>query len=362
MPRCPAALPPGFVWVERGEIAAVVEAELEPALRASPLLAPGGFESLLEPPAIGNETGSEIGTAAGPGAGRGAARSAEPMETHQPAAGSPEPVATRRDIAGSLEPAATRRGVPGSRESVATGRGRTAVLTLKGVDGAERRLLLRPVLHGGLLGPLLGGALAGLRRPLEELTVTEALRRAGAPVPRPALCVARRVRGPVFRAAVATYLEEGTVDAAGFLTSRPERPRMLRAAAALGAGVRRFHDAGGRHADLHVKNLLLREHAGGFDALVIDLDRARTGSPANERRRMRELMRLYRSLRKRDLAATVGPRGCARFLAAYVQGDRALRRALLAHLPRERLRLSLHSLAYPRHDRPRKRAQKRGRW
>jgi hypothetical protein len=63
---------------------------------------------------------------------------------------------------------------------------------------------------------------------------------------------------------------------------------------------------------------------------------------------MRELMRLYRSLVKRGLLEQVGPRGCARFFAAYVDRDRALRRALLAHLPRERRRVALHALGYRR--------------
>jgi hypothetical protein len=62
---------------------------------------------------------------------------------------------------------------------------------------------------------------------------------------------------------------------------------------------------------------------------------------------MAELMRLYRSLRKRRLlAAAGGVRGCAIFLSAYVGGDRALRRALLARLPAERRRLALHALRY----------------
>jgi hypothetical protein len=61
---------------------------------------------------------------------------------------------------------------------------------------------------------------------------------------------------------------------------------------------------------------------------------------------MAELMRLHRSVVKRGLSEVVGPRGCARFLDAYTGGDRVLRRALLAHLPVERVRLALHRLAY----------------
>jgi hypothetical protein len=67
---------------------------------------------------------------------------------------------------------------------------------------------------------------------------------------------------------------------------------------------------------------------------------------------MAELMRLHRSLVKRGLLARVGMRGCARFFAAYTAGDRELRRALLRQLPRERVRLALHQLAWKLQLRP----------
>ena len=57
---------------------------------------------------------------------------------------------------------------------------------------------------------------------------------------------------------------------------------------------------------------------------MIDLDRARVVARVSPRARLAELMRLYRSLHKRHLIARVGPRGCARFFAAYVDGDRTL--------------------------------------
>jgi hypothetical protein len=61
---------------------------------------------------------------------------------------------------------------------------------------------------------------------------------------------------------------------------------------------------------------------------------------------MAEVMRLYRSLRKRGLHQVVGLRGCVRFFAAYTAGDRVLRRALLTHLTRERARIAVHALGY----------------
>jgi 3-deoxy-D-manno-octulosonic acid kinase len=223
------------------------------------------------------------------------------------------------------------------------GRGPTALLALG--PGAPR-LHLRRLLHGGLLGPLLGGGFLGISRPVSELAVTQRLRDAGVPVPRPALVLARRRLGPLRACAVGTVFEEETVDAAELLAGAPERGRMLRAAAAAGRAVRRFHDAGGRHADLHVKNLLLRERGDASECLVIDLDKARIASDPTPAERMSELMRLFRSLVKRGLLARVGPRGCARFFSAYCGDDRRLRAAMWRRVPAELRKVELHRVGY----------------
>jgi tRNA A-37 threonylcarbamoyl transferase component Bud32 len=225
------------------------------------------------------------------------------------------------------------------------GRARTAVVPL---PGRCQRLHLRPVRRGGLLGGLRGDLHFGLGRPVAELRANARLEAAGAAVPHPVLVAGRRRAGPLWAASVGTVHEEDTQDGIAFLTRRPGCARILRAATAAGEAVRRFHAAGGCHADLHVGNLLLRESRAGTSALLIDLDRARVVERVGARERMAELMRLYRSLVKRGLQEIVGRRACARFLAAYAARDRELRRELLSHLPREGLRLALHALRYPR--------------
>jgi len=227
--------------------------------------------------------------------------------------------------------------------SAGSGRAATAILALP--DRAER-IHLRPVRHGGLFAPLWRSAIWGFARPAAELHATARLRDAGAPVPRPVLVAARRASGPFWSAVVGTQHVEGARDGIAWLAAQPSPSELSRGARAAGAAIRRFHDAGGSHADLQIKNLLLRERDGALEVLVIDLDRARAGAPPSAARRMRELMRLVRALHKRGLAEQVGARGCAAALSAYCGGDRALRRALLAHLPRERRRLARHAWAY----------------
>ncbi len=227
----------------------------------------------------------------------------------------------------------------------ASGRARTALLSV-----GDAQLVLRGVRRGGLLGPWLGGALLTPDRPLREIAVTAALRRAGAPVPRPAFGGAFRRSGMgravAWNGAVATWFESGTHDGETWLRSGPSQSKRDAALASAGESVRRFHDAGGSHPDLHAKNLLVREVAQRCEIVVIDLDRARLVPKLGARARMAQLMRLYRSLLKRDLLHVVGEQGCALFFDAYVQGDRPMRDALLARLPAERRRVARHALRY----------------
>ena len=201
--------------------------------------------------------------------------------------------------------------------------------------------------RGGLVGPLWRDTLWGISRPIGELRTSARLAAAGAPLARPVLVAAWRHVGPLWRAVVGTEHAEGPRDGVAWLAGRPDARALQRGARAVGAAIRRFHDAGGEHADLHVKNLLIHERDGRSEVLLIDLDRARAAGPPGPARRLRELMRLVRSLRKRGLAEQIGRRGLAAGFAAYCAGDRELRRALLAHLPRERRRAARHALGYP---------------
>lgn len=244
---------------------------------------------------------------------------------------------------GWLEPGGFERMVEGPGD--ATGRGTTVRHAL---PRAGVTLLVRSVLHGGLLARWLGGALRSPARAFDELRVTADLRAAGAPVPRPALAAARRV-GLAWHARVATVLEPDAPDVLAWLDGDPDAARVVAAAAACGRAIRRFHDAGGSHADLHVKNLLIRERPGAdpaCEAIVVDLDGAAFGEAPDPGRRMRELARLYRSALKRGIADRIGFEGHRALLAAYVGEDAVLGAALSRAWPRERRRVAVHALGY----------------
>ena len=213
------------------------------------------------------------------------------------------------------------------------------------VTAGDATLVLRGVRHGGVLGAALGRTLASRARPLREIAANAALRAAGAPVPRPAFAGAWR-NGLGWRGVVATHFEPDACDGETFLRGAPAPAALARGIERAAQAVRRFHDAGGWHADLHAKNLLLRQRGDDADVLVIDLDRARVLAHVAPQARMAQLMRLYRALLKRRLLDRVGTRGCVAFFHAYVGGDRALRRAMLRRLPAERRRVARHALLY----------------
>jgi 3-deoxy-D-manno-octulosonic acid kinase len=234
----------------------------------------------------------------------------------------------------------------------ARGRGTTEILQLTTSDSdqgsSQAQLVFRPMLHGGVLGPLLGPTYFSSKRALQELYVTWTLREAGAPVPEPVMAQVERRRFG-FHLAMGTRLEEDSVDGIGFLKQRPKPKRLSTVTHAIGKAVRRFHDAGGSHPDLHLKNLLIREAAHGAsppEVLIIDLDCAQQRQQISPGRRMDELMRLYRSVIKRGYNQQLSGEPMRSFFDGYVGEDTELRDQLMARLPLERRKLSLRRVGY----------------
>jgi 3-deoxy-D-manno-octulosonic acid kinase len=225
----------------------------------------------------------------------------------------------------------------------AFGRGRTGVIAL---PGSGVRVYLRAFHHGGWLAPVTGDRLAGPGRVLAELRVHRALFERGAPVPRPLLATATRCGPGRWTALFGTAEVAGALNLRAWLAAPQPEAAVRTVIRAAGAALRRLHDAGGAHADLHVGNLLLRSSDAGPEIFVVDLDRARLRAAVSPGRRLRELMRLARSLEKHGLWDRLPPGSAREFLAAYCDGDADLAGALRRHLPRERRRLARHRLGW----------------
>lgn len=209
------------------------------------------------------------------------------------------------------------------------GRGSTAIIRL-----GSQRVVVRRFLPGGLLRFVRPSTFVTPERPFRELSLYLHLRALGFPTLEPAAAVARR-RGSRWILHLVTVQLEGARELLGLLqpgsASRLERRMLLRLA---GDVVRRLHEAGIHHADLHLKNLLWN----GAQVHVIDLDRSRLESDVSITARVQNLSRLWRFARRYLEPETGLPmlqRDAIRFLSAY-EPDRSIRRELvLAVLRRE---------------------------
>jgi tRNA A-37 threonylcarbamoyl transferase component Bud32 len=174
------------------------------------------------------------------------------------------------------------------------GRGDLGLLEL---DGA--RLLCKPMQHGGLLAKLLGGRYLDARKPCNELRVVGHALARGVPTAEIAAMVTKRDLWPVYRYWVFSSELAGTVDLRAYLRASPPRAERMMAIAAIARAVRTMHDAGILHADLHLKNILVRvTDRTRPEAFIIDFDKARVRPRLDVRQRFGNLARLWRSAEK----------------------------------------------------------------
>lgn len=196
--------------------------------------------------------------------------------------------------------------------------GRRALRRLEAEPGV---LLVREYRKGGLLRRLRGRAMHGTWRPLEELVLHRRLAALGVPVADAVGAVV--LRRPVgWRGFLVLSEVHDSRDLEAVMHGLPapggHAPAALYAEA--GRAVRRLHDAGVPHPDLHPKNLLATVDGR---VLVLDLDKARpTDGLLAEADRMANLLRLGRAVAKHRLKGLEASRRDAiRFLEGYA-GDR----------------------------------------
>ena len=192
--------------------------------------------------------------------------------------------------------------------------------------GGGVRVIVRRYRHGGFLAGLTGDRFLGNGRFLREFELGRAAWAAGVPTARP---VAVGWHGGALRARgfIATLEISGARDLLDFFAKPVPEPRRIAAARAVARAVRSLHDTGIRHADLHLKNLLVGEGEAGRGVLawVIDLDRARrAGGPLPQQGRTANLARLYRSVEKhRRMGMAIGEAEVGAFCEAYFGDDAA---------------------------------------
>ncbi|WKE64736.1 3-deoxy-D-manno-octulosonic acid kinase [Gallaecimonas kandeliae] len=155
----------------------------------------------------------------------------------------------------------------GAVTGTSTGRGTTYFLRQ-----GEAHWVLRHYRRGGLVGKLVKDSYLFLginnSRPVAEYKLLARLHDLGLPVPKPVAAHVER-RGLFYKGDILIERIQGARDLVAWLQKAELAEGQWQA---IGALVRRFHDAGVFHADLNAHNILLGE-AGGL--WLIDFDRGR---------------------------------------------------------------------------------------
>jgi hypothetical protein len=198
----------------------------------------------------------------------------------------------RRMLAeGSLYEAAAR--APAARPL--QGRGVAYAVTL---PASAVRAVVRHNRHGGLLAPLTRDLFLPPTRAPRELDISLRLRAVGIATPEVLMYGTSPAPFPFRRADVVTREVEHGRDLAAFMThatSEAERSAAWSAARDL---VRTMRDAGVRHHDLNVKNVMLAPAVWGVEAFLLDVDRVTFHARGDTRIAAANVARLLRSARK----------------------------------------------------------------
>jgi len=180
--------------------------------------------------------------------------------------------------------------------------GRGVCLSVPVKEDSAERFVIRSYKHGGLFGKLLGGIFCDGNRPLNEVCVNEIALQKGVPAAEVIAVTKKKICGLFYRAHFITKEISGAADVLQFLQETPrEVIRRSKHAIihALVKLIRDMHDAGIYHADLHLKNILLKQNASGdFSAYIIDLDKSFVVDKLTVEQRMKNLLRLNRSIDK----------------------------------------------------------------
>jgi tRNA A-37 threonylcarbamoyl transferase component Bud32 len=178
----------------------------------------------------------------------------------------------REDCAGEIDASICRDDLYGEVRRY-QGRSVLRAIHLRNGDTA----LIRSYRHGGLLRAVTGGCFfTWPPRPFRELAITEELRRRGFRTVKVYAAGVDRVCGPIYRGCLVTREMSDAKDLWATLLEDSQSPARLRAILqATAETVRDMHREGVYHADLNLKNILIRSTADRVDGYVIDFDRAK---------------------------------------------------------------------------------------
>lgn len=195
----------------------------------------------------------------------------------------------------------------------------------------SENLVVKDYWHGGFFGKMLRDIFWQEQRPLNELSIYETARERGINTIETMAIVKNRMMGPFFKCKLISReivdsvdLMELLLDFDGKYTLVQKRQIINEVARA----VRKMHDAGIYHGDLHLKNILLQcKDNNEFNVFIIDLDKSEQFKEIDFHRRISNIKRLDRSLEKyirnnREMyhgGNSITKRDRIRFLKEYIR-------------------------------------------
>ncbi len=216
-----------------------------------------------------------------------------------------------------------------SRQSSNYLKGRTLHPSIPIRDG--ERVVLRQYLHGGLFRNFNRSLYLFGSRSSRELAITEEIRSSGIPTVQPIAAIHRFILWPLYQAyflSLEIPHSKDLIQYFGEIGTRPShekivlKRKMIRLAGLL---LRKFHQLGFFHGDLQLKNILV----AGDQLFLIDFDRSFRKRTLSIRERMKNLLRLNRSVEKwKRFGLPINRTDRWRFFLSYAGEDVMIRKAM----------------------------------
>jgi len=235
--------------------------------------------------------------------------------------------------------------------------GRTPCKTLIMESLGNESFVVRDYCHGGLFGKIFRDIFWDRLRPLRELSICEAAGKSGIRTSEVIAIVKNRILGPIYKCRLVSKEITGAIDLMELLLN-PEKNKLVVQKSQIinktANAVKEMHCAGIYHADLHLKNILVQSAAGKVNVYIIDLDKSRQYEKISLHKRMRNIMRLDRSVEKmiRNNKDVFGKRfpfpisktDKLRFLKEYIKTDNKSEKPLRYYLQSYKTSHNLHRL------------------
>lgn len=194
------------------------------------------------------------------------------------------------------------------------------------VTAGGAKFVLRHYEHGGLLRFFTCDLYFITSRFLRELVVSQYALSRGVHTPEVAALKIKRTF-PGYRADILTCLVEESADLQKILLENFQAVGLARKREVIdkcATLIRKAHDCGILHADLHIKNILLSFRSGIIQPFLLDLDKAKILKSLKTRQRLKNLFRLGRSLDKMGDSCAITELDRYRFFLRYLKAGEPL--------------------------------------